>query len=108
MKGRPRVKVPDTIKPGETIEVRALVRHPMERGERKDAQGKTIPRNIITNFKAELDGREILSAEFGTGVSKNPFLAFYVTVNQPGTLKLTWIDDQGLVVETERALNVTS
>lgn len=108
MKGRPRVKLPDTVKPGETIEVRALVRHPMERGERKDAQGQTIPRNIITTFKAELDGEEILSAEFGTGVSKNPFLAFFVTVAKSGMLKLTWIDDQGLVIETERALTVTA
>lgn len=108
MKGKARVKLPKEIKAGDTIEVKALVRHPMERGHRKDSRGQTIARNIIHTFTAELDGKTVLRAEFGTGVSANPFLSFYVTVTKPSVLKLTWIDDQGLVMEAERALAVMS
>jgi len=106
MTKKTRIKLPETMKAGETIEVKALVRHPMERGHRKDAQGKTIPRNIIHTFTADLDGIRVFNAEFGTGVAANPFMSFYVTASQPGRLKLTWIDDQGLKIEAESQLNV--
>ncbi|MCH9765957.1 MAG: thiosulfate oxidation carrier complex protein SoxZ [Alphaproteobacteria bacterium] len=108
MAATPRVKLPETIKAGETIEVRALVRHPMERGHRKDAQGRTIQRNIIHTFTAELDGHQVFRAKFGTGVAANPFLSFYVTVAKPGTLALTWVDDNGVAIQTERALDVVA
>lgn len=108
MTTKPRVKLPETMKAGDTIEVKTFLRHPMERGHRKDAQGKTIPRNIIHTFTADLDGTRVFDAEFGTGVAANPFLSFYLRVSQPGRLKLTWIDDTGLTVETERQLNVVA
>ncbi len=108
MTAKPRIKLPEMMKTGETIEVKALVRHAMERGHRKDAQGKTIPRNIIHTFTADLDGNRIFDAEFGTGVAANPFMSFYMRVSQPGRLKLTWIDDTGLKIEAERQLNVVA
>ena len=41
---KPRVKVPDTVKRGEPFEVKALVSHPMESGQRKDEKtGEKIP-----------------------------------------------------------------
>lgn len=106
MKGKPRVKLPDSIKIGDTIEVKALVRHPMERGHRKDAQGKTIARNIIHTFRAEINGQRVFHGEFGTGVAANPFISFFVRITQPGSLKLTWIDDQGLTITVEQPLNI--
>ena len=106
MSAKPRIKLPDTIKAGDTIEVKALVRHPMERGYRKDAQGHTIPRNIIHTFTADLDGKRVFDAKFGTGISANPFLSFYVTVTKPATLELTWIDDDGVEIKAQRPLNV--
>jgi len=108
MTAKPRIKLPDSMKVGETIEVKALVRHPMERGHRKDAQGKTIPRDIIHTFTADLDGTRVFEAEYGTGVAANPFMSFYVRVSQPGQLKLTWIGDNGLQIEAERRLNVVA
>ncbi len=108
MTAKPRIKLPEAMKVGETIEVKALVRHPMERGYRKDAQGKTIPRNIIHTFTADLDGARVFDAEFGTGVAANPFMSFYLRVSQPGILKLTWIDDTGVKIEAERQLNVVA
>lgn len=44
---RPRVRVPKTAKPGEVINLKTLISHPMESGQRKDADGKLIPREII-------------------------------------------------------------
>lgn len=108
MFGKPRVKLPDQMRAGDTVEVKALVRHPMERGHRKDAQGKTIPRNIIHTFTADLDGERVMEANFGTGVAANPFLSFYVTVSKPGVLLLTWTDDTGRKVTAEETLNVVT
>lgn len=108
MKGKPRVKLPDQIKAGEIIEVKALVRHPMERGHRKDRDGNPIARNIIHTFKAEYDGAEVFRAEFGTGVASNPFISFRMRAARAGTLVLTWIDDDGLVITSEQTLSVIS
>lgn len=108
MTSKPRIKLPDRMKSGDTIEVKALVRHPMERGHRKDAQGNTIARNIIHTFTADLDGERVFHAEYGTGVASNPFMSFYVRVTKPGQLTLTWIDDRGQKIKAERQLNVVA
>jgi sulfur-oxidizing protein SoxZ len=100
---KPRIKLPETYRTGETIEVKALIQHVMETGNRKDADGRTIPRNIIHTFKATFEGAEVFSAELGSGIAANPFLAFHLKVPGPGDLELTWIGDDGSkVVETVR------
>ena len=56
MSTKPRIRVPDTAKVGEVIEVKTLISHVMETGQRKDRDGKTIPRNIINTFTATFNG----------------------------------------------------
>ena len=104
---KPRIKLPDVIRTGEIIEIRALTQHVMETGNRKDAQGAPIPRNIIHTFKVTFEGQTVFSAELGSGISANPYLAFHMRVAGPGELEFTWIDDQGGTLVETVALAVT-
>lgn len=63
---------------GDVAEVKVLMSHPMEPGNRKDAAGKTIPAHFINNVVATLNGKPVLEAQWGGAVSKNPFLGFKV------------------------------
>ena len=93
---KPRVKVPKKVSKGEPFEVKALISHKMESGQRtNEATGEKIPRHIIHAFTCKLDGEEVFSATFYPAVSANPYLAFYVRAEQSGELEFTWVDDDG-------------
>lgn len=102
----PRLRLPDTIVRGETIEVRALVTHVMETGNRRDPDGNPIPRNIINTFSAHFDDALVFKAEFGSGISANPFLAFHLKVSHPGELRVTWEADDGSAAEERVMIDV--
>jgi len=77
-------------------EVKVLMSHEMETGQRKDAQGKTIPAWYIQNVTATHNGKTVLAAEWGPAVSKNPFLSFKFKGAQKGDkVQITWIDNKG-------------
>ena len=103
---KPRIKVPDTAKAGETIEVKTLITHVMETGNRKTPEGQPIPRNIIKTFVAKYADKEVFRAELGPGISANPFISFKLKVPGPGTFEFTWTDDDGVVTAETLALNV--
>ena len=69
----------------------------MESGSRKDKEtGELIPAHFIKNIHAELNGETIISAEWGTGVSKNPYWSFEFEGGNAGdTVKISWEDNQG-------------
>jgi sulfur-oxidizing protein SoxZ len=90
-----RVQVPPSVKKGEPFEVRVLVQHPMETGFRRDANGQTIPANVVTNLVATYAGREVFRADLGTGISANPYVTFFVRAQESGELAVEWIDDRG-------------
>ena len=77
-------------------EVKVLMNHEMETGQRKDASGKTIPAWYIQNVTATHSGKTVLSAQWGPAVSKNPFLSFKFKGGQKGDkVQVTWIDNRG-------------
>jgi sulfur-oxidizing protein SoxZ len=93
---KPRVKVPKKVKKGEPFEVKALVSHKMESGQRKDeASGEKIPRMIINQFECSLDGEVVFSAKLYPAISANPYLSFYVVAEKSGELSFSWTDDSG-------------
>jgi sulfur-oxidizing protein SoxZ len=100
---KPRIKLPEAIRAGDVIEIKALIQHVMETGNRRNADGSQIPRNIIHTFTATFDGRQFFAADLGSGIAANPFLAFFLKVPGSGELELTWIGDDGSrVVEKTR------
>lgn len=106
MKKPPRIKLPETINTGEIVEIKTLATHIMETGNRKDAAGNIIPRDIIHTFTASFGEQEVFSATLGSGIAANPYIAFFMRVPGPGTLTLTWLDDQGTTTVEKVPLNV--
>ena len=104
---KPRIKIPETAKVGEVIEIRAIIQHPMETGNRKDANGQIVPRQIIHTFVATFAGQVFFEGTFGPGISSNPSFAIPLKVPGPGQLELTWVDDEGVTTVESVTLNVT-
>ncbi len=76
--------------------VRVLMGHEMETGLRKDTAGKTVPAWHITEVSASLNGKPVLTAQWGPAVSKNPFMQFTVNGAKAGdTIGVTWKDNKG-------------
>lgn len=104
---KPRVRVPATVRSGEPFEVKALISHRMESGQRLDeSSGEKIPRHIINAFRCTLDGELVFSATLHAAVSANPYLSFYVRAEHSGELEFTFVDDSGESVSTTRSFEV--
>lgn len=95
MTAKPRIKMPDSPRPGEIIEIKALIQHVMETGNRKDPEGQPIPRSIIHTFTVTFEGQPLFSADWGPGIAANPFISFFFKVPGAGTLEFVWIEDGG-------------
>ena len=81
---------------GNNAIVRVLMSHEMETGQRKDAAGKTIPAWHITEVTATHNGKQVLAAEWGPAVAKNPFLQFTVKGAKAGDkIGIAWKDNRG-------------
>jgi sulfur-oxidizing protein SoxZ len=81
---------------GDSTEVKVLMSHQMETGQRKDAQGKVIPAWFIQNVTVTHVGRTVLSAQWGTAISQNPFLSFKFKGGAKGDkVQVTWTDNRG-------------
>lgn len=88
-------KIRATAKDGVT-EVRVLMQHEMDNGRRKDEAGNLIPAWYITGFKAKHTDRIVLEGEFGTSVSKNPYLVFRFKGGAVGDrVSISWLDNKG-------------
>ena len=81
---------------GSVTTVKVLMSHEMESGQRKDEDGKVVPIWNIQDVTASLNGRVVMTSEWGGGVSKNPFLQFTLKGTKPGDkLSITWRDNRG-------------
>ncbi|WP_374473951.1 thiosulfate oxidation carrier complex protein SoxZ [Arenimonas sp.] len=98
------MRIRATIK-GDTTEVKVLMSHPMETGQRKDSAGAVVPAHFITSVVAHHNDREVLSAEWGAAVSQNPFLQFSFKGGAAGDkVKVSWTDNKGDTRSDEVAL----
>ena len=81
---------------GDWTEVKVLMSHEMETGQRKDAQGAVIPAWFIQMVTVTHAGKTVLAAQWGPAVAKNPFLSFKFKGGAKGDkVKITWIDNHG-------------
>ncbi len=104
---KPRVRMPATAKAGDIIEVKTLISHPMESGQRKDSAGKLVPRHIINKFTASFNGKEILSVAWYPAISANPYQSFFVRVPESGLFEFAWVDDDGTIYKAEQQVSVS-
>jgi sulfur-oxidizing protein SoxZ len=81
---------------GGATEVKVLISHDMETGQRKNAQGALVPAHFIRNVIVRHGARTVLSAQWGTAVSKNPYLSFKFSGGARGEkIAVTWVDNTG-------------
>jgi sulfur-oxidizing protein SoxZ len=81
---------------GEITEVQTLIQHPMESGFVRDAKGGFIPAHFIQELTFEYNGRKVFVADWGTAVSKDPYVKFSFKGGSKGDdLKVSWIDNKG-------------
>jgi len=81
---------------GDTAEVRVLMSHPMETGQRKDADGKAVPAHHIQTLTVALNGKTVVSGQIGGSVSRNPVFGFKVKGAKAGDkVAVTWLDNKG-------------
>ena len=91
----------DTIKiraqlQGEIADIRILMQHPMETGQRKDDKGQTLPAQFIQSFTVSLNGKPIIDGQLNTSISRNPLFSFKVRGVKGGDkLAVTWADNTG-------------
>jgi sulfur-oxidizing protein SoxZ len=106
---KPRVRIePAKVKAGDVIEIKTLIQHNMETGQRKDPKtGETIPRNIINSFVAKFNGKEVFRAKIQPSISANPFISFFLKVPGSGELELTWTADGGQSVTEKQKIEVS-
>ena len=99
------MRIRATSKDGLT-NVKVLMSHEMETGQRKDSAGKIVPAHFIQNVTATYNGKTVLSAQWGPAVSKNPFLEFNFKGGQKGDkIQVTWTDNKGEKRTDEAAIS---
>ena len=93
--GQPRVRLPSQVRAGEVFEVRTLITHIMETGQRRDQSGAVVPRDIIRRFEARFDGQLVFAMDLAPAVSANPYIAFQFRAERAGRFEFTWTNDAG-------------
>ena len=80
----------------DTADVRILMQHPMETGQRKDAKGVIVPMHFIQNVVITHNGKTVLDAQWSQAISRNPFLGLRVKGAKVGDkISVTWTDNKG-------------
>lgn len=107
MAEKPRIRLPNEAKKGEIIQIKTLVPHLMESGQRRDKDGKLIPRMIVNKFVCTFNGKPVFSCDLESAVATNPYLQFSARVEESGTFRFSWADDDGTTFTAEEAIKVS-
>jgi sulfur-oxidizing protein SoxZ len=100
------INVPAHAKRGEVIEIKTLMSHIMETGYRHTADGKVVPRNIITGFTCRYNGTEIFRADLFPAIAANPFISFFTVAAESGKFDFEWIGDNGFSETASASISV--
>ena len=98
------IKLRASNKDGE-VTVKALISHPMETGLRKDSKtGEKIPAHFINTVTGEANGKNVMTAYWSGGISKNPYISFKYKGASGDKVKLSWTDNKGESDSAEAAV----
>jgi sulfur-oxidizing protein SoxZ len=105
---KPRIRFDKKeAKKGDIIEVKTLVSHVMESGQRKSADGKTIPRKILNKFTVDYNGKAVFAADIEPAISANPYFQFKFKAVESGKVTFTWVDDDGSKITAVEEIKVS-
>jgi len=98
------MKMRATLGQGVT-EIRVLMTHPMETGQRKDPEGKLVPMHFIQNLTVKVNGKPVIEAQTSQAVSRNPVFSFRLKGGAKGDkIEVSWLDNHGESNSTETAV----
>lgn len=98
------MKIRATLK-GDFADVRVLMAHPMETGQRKDNAGKIIPVHFIQELSVKLNGKTVIEGQISQAISRNPVFSFRVKGAKAGDkVEISWLDNKGDKNLTEAAI----
>jgi sulfur-oxidizing protein SoxZ len=81
---------------GDVTEIRVLMGHAMETGQRKDAAGATVPAHFIQSMTVDVGGKRVVDGQIGTSVSRNPVFGFKMKGAKVGDkVVVSWVDNKG-------------
>ena len=90
---------------GGVTEIRVLMTHPMETGQRKDPDGKLVPIHFIQNVTVKVNGKTVIESQTSQAVSRNPVFSFRVKGGAKGDkIEVSWLDNHGESNSTEAAV----
>tara|TARA_E500000178_G_C16983823_1_gene737168 strand:- start:516 stop:884 length:369 start_codon:yes stop_codon:yes gene_type:complete len=94
MEKQRKLKYNEIVTQGDLVKVKTLAEHEMESGVRRDEKtGVIYPRLIIYKVTARYNGKVVFKANWFSGVSANPYLAFYFRADKSGLIEIEWEDD---------------
>lgn len=83
-------------------EIRVLMTHPMETGQRKDAEGRIVPMHFIQNIAVKVNGKTVIDSQISQAVSRNPVFTFRLKGGARGDkIQVSWLDNRGESNSTE-------
>ena len=98
------MKMRATLAAGFT-DVRVLMTHPMETGQRKDNDGKLVPMHFIQNVTVKVNGKTVLEGQISQAISRNPVFSFRVKGGAKGDkIEVSWLDNHGETNKTKTAV----
>jgi sulfur-oxidizing protein SoxZ len=81
---------------GDVTEIRVLMGHAMETGQRKDAACATVPAHFIQSMTVDVGGKRVVDGQIGTSVSRNPVFGFKMKGAKVGDkVVVSWVDNKG-------------
>ncbi|OMG53853.1 thiosulfate oxidation carrier complex protein SoxZ [Azonexus hydrophilus] len=90
---------------GEIADIRILMQHPMETGQRRDENGQTLAMHFIQLFTVKLNGQLLVEGQLNTSISKNPLFAFKARGVKAGDkLSVHWTDNNGAERQDEMTI----
>src|SRR5690349_4503452 len=92
---------PKTAKRGDVLEIKTLVQHQMEPGDRAGPDGHVLPRDVITRSTCTYAGTEVFRAERFPAMSANPVITFAAVAAERGDVVFSWTGDNGFA-QTEK------
>ena len=95
------MKMRAMLGPGFT-DIRVLMTHPMETGQRKDAEGRIVPMHFIQTLTVKVNGKPVVEAQTSQAVSRNPVFSFRLKGGAKGDrVEVSWLDNHGESNSTE-------
>jgi sulfur-oxidizing protein SoxZ len=90
---------------GGNTDVRVLMTHPMETGQRKDSEGKLVPLHFIQQLTLKVNGKTVIDGQISQAISRNPVFSFRLRGGARGDrIEVSWVDNQGESNQTEAAV----